>query len=303
MIYMEIQVEISRNCPLNCIHCSSKELRARSEKRKFYNKDLVQLINYIEEDKQIFFTGGEPLCYSGLQTLCKEIGSIPNTSIGLFTCGILEKNGRLFAINHQFAEKLRSIGIRKCYLSIYGVDASSHNSISNEPSYDLTCESIKVLNAAGISTNAHVVLMKNTVEHFDKIVESISSMGIDSVRVLRLAKVGSAIDNWDLIGVNSSIQKQTVEHIIDTSRQQNKNVSISGFPELVPCRLALDAVGCQRGKKVLYITYEGDVFPCACTKGNANMCLGNLKHMHTILSRMNEYKCVSHFPTCINSDL
>ena len=54
VIYMEIQVEISRNCPLNCIHCSSKELRARSEKRKFYNKDLVQLINYIEEDEYIY---------------------------------------------------------------------------------------------------------------------------------------------------------------------------------------------------------------------------------------------------------
>ena len=122
----EIQVEITNQCPLNCVLCSSKELRMCTERGKVTLQNLTELITRIPGQKRVFLTGGEPLSCYDLEEICGQLSVLPDVELGLYTCGVREKDGQLYSVDEVFAKKLFDQGIRECYLSLYGYDANSH---------------------------------------------------------------------------------------------------------------------------------------------------------------------------------
>ena len=71
----ELQFEIETKCSLNCVHCSSFEMR-QHKNRYYTDDDLINFIKLFETSLHIYFTGGEPINYKMLPVLCKEIQEI-----------------------------------------------------------------------------------------------------------------------------------------------------------------------------------------------------------------------------------
>lgn len=105
---------------------------------------------------------------------------------------------------------------------------------------------------------------------------------MSEVRILRLVKCGSALKNWGDIGVEYSKQDKAIQKVIDDLNKYRVKITISGFPECIPCRPFDGAYKCQAGTNVLYVTYNGQVYPCACITSNECFKIGHISEIDKI---------------------
>lgn len=114
---------------------------------------------------------------------------------------------------------------------------------------------------------------KNTL---GEIVDMAADWGIKEVRLLKLIKHGRANACWDEIGISEEEYRRCV---CDVVRRKNAvHVSASGVVDLIPCRWPCEREVCPAGKHLLYITYHGDIYPCASVKNNSAYRIGNIKN-------------------------
>lgn len=166
-----------------------------------------------------------------------EIGKSEGTTFGLFTSGIINKEGTLQCVSESKAELLKSIGITDCYVSLYGINEDIHNRITDNDSFQLTCRSIENMKKAGICIRAHVVLNSLNINHINEFFGFAEERGIVSIRILHLVKAGMAVHTWDTIGVSLTKQIDVIKRmLIMAENHPTVSVSVSGFPEIMPCR-------------------------------------------------------------------
>jgi len=298
----EIQIEITRQCVLNCIHCSSSDLKQLSPHDRLFGEHLIHFLKQLGGENHVYLTGGDPLCLDSLPQLCKLLKDIKGVDIGLFTNGLLKNNTELQEISINHALNLKENGIKDCYISLYSSTASVHNSITNSNTFDLTCKSIKNLILTGVETNAHIVLSKTTVSNLNETIHFAQQLGMKSVRILHLVKAGNAIDNWFRIGLPNDEQEEHILEILNIYKEKPFKVTVSGYPHIVPCRPASDAIGCQMGNRLLYITYDGSIYPCACTKKNENFKIGCIQNVNEAIVELRKYNNVPYLKECANKN-
>ena len=282
--FYEIQIEIENMCLLDCIHCSSVDMRSNGN-RCYTDEELLRFISLFQGKLHIYFTGGEPLLYENLLKLCAEIRAVnKNVAIGLYT------TGNCFGgkpISDDLARRMSQAGIVDCYFSVYSDVEYEHDvwtavngSLSN------TIESVEMLKQRGIISKAHLVLNRYNKHKLKAVIRSCSEIGFEEVRILKLTPTGSAIANWDSIGIPIEEQNKLINQLIQEQENYPVKLGFSGYPDLHPCRSWDTAVGCQAGTNLLYVDAEGDVYPCACTKRNPNRF--KIAHI-TELKKLQEY--------------
>ena len=270
----EIQIEVGNKCYLNCLHCSSKLMRME-EAQILTEEELANIIAVFNMPVHIYFTGGEPLANPNLIQLIKITKRwITKINTGIFTCGI---QGDGMPIDMEYTANLRSAGLDDCYISLYHTDADKHDSITNRKgSYASTTQSIRNLIDSMIDVNVHLVINKQNYKELEKIIGDILEQGVRHVRLLRIVKTGAAVDNWGMIGVSYQEQEAVIMNIIKKISQYSGAVSISGFPGLMPCRPVPNALKCQAGTHLLYITNSQEIYPCACAKHDPKFLVGSI---------------------------
>lgn len=296
----EIQIEITSKCSLNCAHCSSLSLRNNYLQEKVSPEKVASLIKLLPGEKHIYFTGGEPLIADNLEQYCLKIREKSNATLGLFSSGVININGNLRCVSTVEAEELKHAGITNCYISLYGVNADIHNRITGYDSFQYTCQSIENMKNAGIHIHAHVVLNRLNIEHINDFYTFAEEYGIESVRILHLVRAGMAIQTWNTIGIPLNRQIETIKQFLAlTGNYPKLSVSVSGFPEIMPCRPDAYALGCQRGSNVIFITFEGEVYPCACAKNIKELKLGTLDNITEVLRLIKKYEKVPFQHKCL----
>lgn len=297
---IEIQAEIETRCALTCKHCSTKHRRATSATTNIVG-DIARLVEQSDLNYSIQLTGGEPL-YS--KNITKTISTLNNankiTTIGLFTSGISFFHNKHMSISIDEAHELKEAGLKTCYVSIYSDIPSIHDKITGLPnSHALTIKSTKALTLANIETKAHIVLNKYNIEKIDEIIDFLSSIGFSESRILRIVKTGEATKNWTDIGVSYNTQKDIIKKLSYKCNMLQHPVTISGYPEFMACRPQHGAIGCEAGSKILYVTFNGDVYPCACTQNIPSMKISTIsetRHIHDYLIN----NAGKHKKLCIN---
>ena len=297
--FYELQIELESECLLDCIHCSSLETRNMG-KRRYSDQDIIELITMMEGPVHIYFTGGEPLLYRNLDGVCATIkNKKSNCLIGLYTTG----NMRGFIpISDECASTLARSGITDCYFSLYSTVPSYHDLwVKREGAFHNTLESVKSVQKAGISTKAHVVLNRDNYDSVENIIDFCSQRGLEEVRILKLAPSGAAADNWGEIGVDSNIQNSIIRKIVQSKENYRIPVTVSGYPDIHPCRSFLGAKGCQAGINLLYIDIYGDIYPCAAAKKTPHKYrICNIKEMEVLKEYLLRNQNKENNPCCIN---
>lgn len=262
--FYELQFEIEHNCLLDCIHCSSVDMRKEGY-RGYSDEDLLNFITCFQNPLYVYLTGGDPILYEGLLSLTSRIKSVnPNTKIGLYTTGI---NSNFSFITLDYALKMKESGIEECYLSIYSNDKKEHDEWTRKKnSFKNTIASVRILNQSNICAKAHVVLSEVNKNKIEQVIEFCYDVGFTEVRLLSLTPSGAAIKHWQDIGISLEEQNEIVKKLVNKKDEFSGKISFSGYPELHPCRPINGSYKCQAGSHLLYIDANGDIYPCACAK-------------------------------------
>lgn len=270
---IELHLEISSGCLLNCIHCSSSWVSAESCTSVSVLNSLDSFLSTAPPDCElsICLTGGDPLLCPDLEDVLRRCASCTQVrSLGLFTSGCTTKDSTgLFGISASFALKLAKLGVSFAYISLYSHIATNHDAITQvSGSHATTLFSIKNLVAAGIDVRIHFVPMRINLNDFYKLTALATQLGISEIRLLRLVKHGRATDNWLEIGLDFNSQKRFVQKAIEyvDACKLPIQITVAAFPQMYDCRPFPTGAHCQAGLRLFYIDHDGWVFPCACAK-------------------------------------
>lgn len=273
---MEIHFEIVDQCLLNCRHCSSLASDIGG-KMKYSEQNMISFLSSINEKKEIFLTGGEPLLYPDLENLLDNLQmQVCDAELGLFTTGIIKDAEGAKPISGEYAKKLANCGLKVCYLSIYSHEAKEHDWMTRlEGSFQILNKSIKHLQSAGIEIRINSVVTAKNAFCFDKLIGFAESAGVTEVRILKLIRHGRACSFWKELGVTEEQYRMVIRNAI--KRESKLRITASGAIDILPCRYLYNTDTCPAGKHLLYITNEGDVFPCASVKRTEEYKIGNVK--------------------------
>lgn len=271
---MELHFELENKCLLECRHCSSNAY-ANGDNFQYSVKDMVDLIAAVDEDNMVFLTGGEPLLNSFLDQLIESICKNKHTSVGLFTSGVLGGHGTLLPVSDTYAKRLAQLGLKICYVSIYGCEGEAHDWMTKTPgSFNITTESIYNLRNAGIEIRFNTVVTRKNINTINKIIDLAQRWGATEVRLLKLIEHGRACSCWDEIGLDEDEYRSVVKCAM--GRKHLVRVTASGAIDIIPCRPCATSKDCQAGSGLLYVTYEGKIYPCASVKNKPEYCIGNV---------------------------
>lgn len=298
--FFELQFEIETACLLDCIHCSSANSRLLA-KRQYSDEDILRLLDLFTGETRVILTGGEPLLYKHIFELCKQISlKSPLSKIGIYTTGNIEN---MRPIDESMAHQLKTLQVDECYFSIYSISAELHDIWTQRAgSFSNTIDSVASLKKAGISSKAHLVLNRHNINSVKEIIRFCELIGMDEVRILKLAPAGNAQINWDNISLPLSTQDNIIKQIVSSRNEFTISITVAGYPTIMPCRNFPNAKGCQAGMNLLYIDSYGDVYPCACAKANAEkfkICnIIEIEKLKNYLHSMSKVECRQD---CLNS--
>jgi radical SAM protein with 4Fe4S-binding SPASM domain len=168
---VEVSIEVSRRCPLDCQHCYNNlpmgDLAARN--RELTKDEYEKILDELADMGVIWllFTGGEIFArkdFLEIYTYAKQKGFL----ITLFTNGIL--------INEKIADYLREFPPFAIEITLYGRTKETYEALTQIPgSYDRCLRGIRLLmdrglplklKTVGTKTNCHeVIAMKEFTEH------------------------------------------------------------------------------------------------------------------------------------------
>ena len=281
--FTELQIEIENNCLLNCKHCSSVSLKTYP--KRGYSINMVEkLIARFKGKLLINLTGGEPQLFNKFNDLLVRLKTCKSDlELGIFTSGITKTKNKISPITLKEAICQKQSGLDSCYISIYDRDPNKHDFITNiRNSLNYSEESIINYIDAGVIVKIHLVLLKNNIESLDDIIRHLDELGVTEVRLLKLSKKGNAEHFWEEIQT-PTIQLRMLLKTLHSKNTNNKmQLSIAGFPDIMPCRPFDGAYRCQAGINLFYITYSGNIYPCACVRSDKKYKIGHISELSKI---------------------
>jgi MoaA/NifB/PqqE/SkfB family radical SAM enzyme len=238
----------------------------------------MKFIKGFQGPVKISLTGGEPLIrYDVLNILSNLRLCKPGTDINVFSSGVMVKNGLIESISEEYAINLKDAGLKSIYITLFHGRAVYHDKMADcRWAFEISKKSIENLINVGIETKVHLVLNRFNVDCIHTVLSELSKLKIKEVRLLKLVKHGRATSNWERIGVSYQKQNELFSDLIMKRNQFPLRMTFSGFPEMTPCRPLEWAKGCQAGTRLFFVDFNGEVFPCACTRGNSKVWIGHI---------------------------
>lgn len=243
---LTVYVEVTRDCNAVCGHCLVKKEKVEMpvEKAKILLDQLVQ-----ERVFKVYFTGGEPLLYSGLFELLEHIKGKPIWSL-------VQTNGLL--ITDEVALSMKKAGLGACDLPLFGITPETHDSITQVPgSFEKLFSALDVLNKHGVRAFVSFVVVKPNVQEFSQFFDWALKKGIPLAHIRRFIPRYAKDELLPDMGVVTPI---LLEYGPRRDEYDEKGLHFEieeafDFSEQVGAR-------CPAGIQLCYVTAEGNITPC-----------------------------------------
>jgi len=259
----ELKIEVNRECPLRCLHCSSNGAPYALE-----NLDPNRVCEIIREfdsmgGKTLAISGGEPLLYEELPLVldvCRDVGLEPQ----FYTTGIAYYKPRISPISTVMLELLKQCGA-KVVFSVQGAKAETHDTLTQViGSFDITIESLRHALTAGICAEVHIVPMAINFEEIADIVHLVTSLGVRKVSWLRFVPQGrgESYRSHLLLNRDQIRQLRVMKH--DLQRMYPKVKIRTGSPFNILCPQS--PAECVAATSEMAIRPDGYTVPCDAFK-------------------------------------
>lgn len=259
----ELKIEVNRNCPLECLHCSSNGMpHAPEELSAEKVADLIREFAYLGGEK-LCISGGEPLSYEGLPTIidaCRRT----NIETVIYTTGISSNGGSLQPISDRMLALLSESAV-KIIFSLHGAHAKTHDALTQvEGSFNTTMVAIERTIAAGAQVGVHIVPTALNFKEIGDMTKQLAVRDVHKVSWLRFVPQGRGQFNRDILQLSKEQLVQLAPKKIEL-KQEYQTIEIrTGAPFNILCSEL--AVPCEAGLSVLTIRPDGWVAPCDAFK-------------------------------------
>ena len=256
----ELKLELTQQCPLACMHCSTESHRNRTSALK--EETVIRLLREGSNLglEKVAFTGGEPLLAPYLLCAVQESSALGIHS-SLYTCGAADSE--LNPLSCETARKLSDAGLGRYIFSLYSHRANVHNSVTRYQSFSTTVAAMQVALTTNVAVEIHFVAMQRNFRDLPDLVEAAARWGVQRLSVLRFVPHGRAGN----IAASEDLTSQQMIELRDSiaaARAAFPEVSIrAGSPYNI---LGIGYTPCDAAREVLVINHRGEVFPCDAFK-------------------------------------
>ena len=255
----ELCLEITNQCLLECIHCSSSS--SPNQTNYLDRKTIFRVIDEFErlEGEELEISGGEPLLHPNIWEILEYCKHKPFHTT-LYTSGIAKES---------IHELVRKIDVDKVAVSLHGTRETTKE-ITGSDCYEKVKEFIKSLREKGRNVDIYFVLMKQNYKDFEYLVEECEKIKVENIKVLRLMPQGRARENWEKIHLSELEVKEFLNRLYDV--KTNIRIEIGN-----PFKLYLnERTICKAGINTCLINSNGDVYPCPALKTKHYLSAGNI---------------------------
>lgn len=260
--FLDITLEITRDCPLNCLICSSNggtphpnELSLETWKRII--DESLEL-----GAKSFLLSGGEPLCSPYFYDICNYI-SKKEVNLSIYTSGNIRKGGNISPILNEDLEFISQLNNIKLIFSLESSSNKIHDLMTQvKGSFDNTIESIKLAVSSDIYSEVHFVPTLLNYKDLPNVVALSRKLGVKKVSILRFVpqKRGEIYKDRLLLKKEDIINLKTI--LQDLSKTYDGFIRI-GSP-FSPFGIIENSCNC--GMNRITIRYDGKAFPCEAMK-------------------------------------
>ena len=251
----ELKIEVTYNCPLACVHCSSNaddEVTLSISKSNCFS--IITQAAKMGVEK-IAFSGGEPLVWDGIEEAIKLCND-NNIEASIYT------SGNCVDIDDKF-KVLAASHLKKAIFSIYSPDESEHIRITRKyDSFKNTLNAIAACRKNGIIPEIHFVALASNYEQLSGVVALAKSNGVETVSVLRFVPQGRGNLIKDIDTLSSEQNKDLIK-IIKEIRESGFDVR-TGSPFNV--LLLNKDPKCMAGRDRMIIAPDLSIYPCDAFK-------------------------------------
>lgn len=252
----ELKLEVTHECPLACVHCSSDA--SPTTLRQMTLDDCLRIIREAADlgAAEIAFSGGEPLRWTALESAVAAAADA-GLRVSIYTSGTPE----------DAPQKLRALhgaGARRIVLSVFGDSAGPHELVTRRPgSFASTKAAAAVGIQAGLEVEFHFVPFASTYSLLPGVVRVARSLGVSQISVLRFVPQGrGAMLPFEVLDRRQSLElKRSIEYL----RTAANGVEIrTGSP--YNYLLLNDVPACKSGIDRLIIDPLLNIYPCDAFK-------------------------------------
>ncbi|MBW8002855.1 MAG: radical SAM protein [Planctomycetes bacterium] len=275
--------ESTIKCNLTCAHCRRLESddAVITDLTTAQAKDMIDQLSELAGSQPfnpvMVFSGGEPLCRDDIFELigyAKSLGIVP----------ALATNGTL--VDSQMAEKIKNSGVVRASVSLDGATSEIHNKLRQlEGSFERAVEGIKQLREKEIQFQINITLTKNNAHQLEDVYELAMSLGAVAVHIFMLVPVGcgQVLAETDMLSPEQYEEK--LIEICELDRRSEMQMKVTCGPHYervlrqkglyqerksggghpggnVPGGHGGVSKGCLAGLGVIFVSHQGDVFPC-----------------------------------------
>jgi radical SAM protein with 4Fe4S-binding SPASM domain len=179
----ELKIEVTHQCPLACVHCSSDAFIHSK-----YSMDISDCLKIIKSASElgvekIAFSGGEPLLWNNLNKCILNANKL-NIKTIVYTCGNIKEFEEIFF-------KLVDSGLNEIVFSLYDGDPHKHDKITRiNGSFNKTIVALEKAVKNNVIVKVHFVAMKSNYRQLEKVIEICKCCGVKSLSVLRFVPHG-----------------------------------------------------------------------------------------------------------------
>lgn len=274
-------------CNLKCKHCYQRADKPMPDELSL--EDKLDVLRQLDEAgvAAIAFSGGEPTIHPHFLRVASEASS-RDIYVSIATNGTV--------ITREYADKLKSAGVRYVEVSIDSADPKRHDSFRGiEGSWERAIRGVKASVEAGLTVGIATTLTKTNVEEIEDVVKLGEELGVKRIIFFNFIPVGRGEDiiHWDLtpeereealrtiyrLARKSSVEvATTAPQLARVAFIESKCESVSPTHFVVRDDPGLKSLadfigGCGAGRIYAAVQPNGDVTPCVFYP----VIVGNLK--------------------------
>jgi len=278
----EVSIEITHECPLNCIYCSSEAGTPSPIANEITEEDIIRVLNDAKKLKCEFFSisGGEPLQKEELLKKIMLSARELDYEILLYTCGIIKKNGIFREIEGNLLKFFSDFISNKFKIifNLQGHTSSLVEQINHSPnSFELIIRSIRNCVNIGIECEVHFVPLRINFDFIGDVIEYANGLGVKKISFLRFVRQGRAKQRNDLN--LTKIQFFELQNLLDKFCDREDIEVRLGHPIdfLFTINSNKEIVTCPGCRESPLIYPNGEVHLCPAWKNFRTVIAGNIK--------------------------
>ena len=230
----KLDLQITSKCNLHCRHCLWSEFpitELNYDRIKIILSDFKKLGGFL-----IGITGGEPLLHKDIFKILEFCRNL-DFQITVSTNGLL--------INNQTINNFKRSKIARIIVSVDG-SKESHEYIRGKNTFKKTINNIKSMIRNNIEVAVRMMYYEKNIPYYRRFRDFCQNLGVKSLITAPVTNMGRANRNKELL-----LSKEKLKQYYNCGYDQ------SIFPK--ECNLK---IACRVGKESIYISSEGDVYPC-----------------------------------------